>query len=85
MLVNPDYTVTTDTLLFNTYTNVATFVVPTVIKASDKRKIYTSDGYYDLTNKKAYFGKRPHIVDSSTILDADQVASNDSTRKSEAN
>jgi lipopolysaccharide export system protein LptA len=84
VLVNPDYTVTTDTLLFNTYTNVATFTVPTVVKASDKRKIYTSDGYYDLANKKAYFGKRPHIEDSSTILDANEVASNDSTKESEA-
>ena len=36
-LVNPDYTVTTDTLLFNTYTNVATFTVPTVIKSGEKR------------------------------------------------
>ena len=84
VLINPDYKVTTDTLLFNTYTNVATFVVPTVITSGDKRKIYTSDGYYDLANKKAYFGKRPHIVDSTTILDAEVVASNDSTKESEA-
>lgn len=85
VMVNPDYTVTTDTLLFNTYTNVATFVVPTIIKSGDKRKIFTSDGYYDMTNKKAYFGKRPHIEDSTTILDADEVASNDTTKESEAN
>ena len=83
-LVTPDYKVTTDTLLFNTYTNVATFIVPTIITSGSKRKIYTSDGYYDLTNKKAYFGKRPHIEDSTTILDAEVVASNDSTKESEA-
>jgi len=83
-LINPDYTVTTDTLLFNTYTNVATFTVPTVIRSGEKRKIFTSDGYYDLKNKKAYFGKRPHIEDSTTILDANEVATNDSTRESEA-
>jgi lipopolysaccharide assembly outer membrane protein LptD (OstA) len=84
VLINPDYKVTTDTLLFNTYTNVATFIVPTVITSGDKRTINTSDGYYDLTNKKAYFGKRPHIIDSTTMLDADSVASDDSTRESEA-
>lgn len=84
VMVNPDYTVTTDTLLFNTYTNVATFIVPTIIKSGDKRKIYTSDGYYDMANKKAYFGKRPHIEDSTTVLDANEVASNDSTKQSEA-
>lgn len=84
VMVNPDYNVTTDTLLFNTYTNVATFIVPSVIKSGDKRRIYTSDGYYDMKNKKAYFGKRPHIEDSTTILDANEVASNDSTKESEA-
>jgi uncharacterized protein with NAD-binding domain and iron-sulfur cluster len=84
VLNNPDYTVTTDTLLFNTYTNVATFVVPTLVKANKKRTILTSAGYYDMKNKKAYFGKRPHIEDSTTILDADEVASDDSTQQSEA-
>lgn len=83
VMVNPDYTVKTDTLLFNTYTNVATFIVPTEI-VSGKRKILTSDGYYDMANKKAYFGKRPHIIDSTTVLDADEVAFNDSTQESEA-
>jgi lipopolysaccharide export system protein LptA len=84
VLVNPDYNITTDTLLFNTYTNVATFTVPTIIKSGDKKKIFTSDGYYDLKNKNSYFGKRPHIEDSTTMLDADVVASNDSTKESEA-
>lgn len=83
VMVNPDYIMKTDTLLFNTYTNVATFIVPTEI-VSGKRKILTSDGYYDMANKKAYFGKRPHIIDSTTILDADIVAFNDSTQESEA-
>ncbi|MBS1744724.1 MAG: hypothetical protein JST21_00995 [Bacteroidetes bacterium] len=83
VMVNPDYTMKTDTLLFNTYTNIATFIVPTEI-ISGKRKILTSDGYYDMANKKAYFGKRPHIIDSTTILDADVVAFNDSTQESEA-
>lgn len=84
VLVNPDYTVTTDTLLYNTYTNVATFTVPTLIKAANKRKIITSGGYYDMQNKKAYFNQRPHIEDSSTILDANEVVSDDSTQQSEA-
>ncbi len=85
VMVNPDYRVTTDTLRFNTYSNVATFIVPTLIRSGEKRKIYTSDGYYDMALKKAYFGKRPHIEDSTTILDADVVATTDSTKESEAN
>lgn len=84
VLINPDYTVTTDTLLYNTYTNIATFTVPTLIKAANKRKVLTSGGYYDMQNKKAYFNQRPHIEDSTTLLDADEVASDDSTQQSEA-
>lgn len=83
VMVNPDYTVTTDTLLYNTYTDVATFIVPTEIK-SGARKINTTDGYYDLRNKKAYFSKRPVIHDSTTVLIADEVASDDSTGFGEA-
>lgn len=84
VLVNPSYNVTTDTLLYNTYTNIATFTVPTLIKAANKRKILTSGGYYDMQNKKAYFNQRPHIEDSTTLLDADEVASDDLTQQSEA-
>ncbi len=58
--------------------------MPTLIKAANKRKILTSGGYYDMQNKKAYFNKRPHIEDSTTLLDADEVASDDSTQQSEA-
>ena len=85
VLVNPDYNVTTDTLLYNTYTSIATFTVPTLIKSANKRKILTSGGYYDMKNKKAYFNERPHIEDSTTTLDANEVASDDSTQQSEAN
>ncbi len=84
VLVNPSYNVTADTLLYNTYTNVATFTVPTVIKAANKKRILTSGGYYDMKNKVAYFNKRPHIEDSTTILDANEVISVDSTQQSEA-
>ncbi len=83
VLIDPDYTIHTDTLLYNTYTDVATFVVPTEI-VSGKKKINASNGYYDLKNKKAYFGKRPILQDSTTTLIADEVASDDSTGFGEA-
>ncbi|RFM27101.1 OstA-like protein [Deminuibacter soli] len=82
-LVNPQYTVTTDTLLYNTYTKVATFTVPTVITGKDKQQIHTTDGYYDMLNKKSYFGKRSELVDDSTSLVADDIV-NDSSGYSEA-
>lgn len=82
VLIDPGYKIYTDTLLYNTYNNVATFVSPTKIN-TESRKIKTRDGYYDLKNKKAYFGKRPEIEDSSGTLKANEMAFNDSTGKSE--
>ncbi len=83
VLVNPDYHVTTDTLLYNTYSNIATFTVPTKI-VSGKRVIHTSNGYYNLTTKQSYFGERPIIQDSTSILIADRTATEDSSGNFEA-
>ncbi len=83
VMIDTEYTIKTDTLLYNTYTDVVTFVVPTEI-VSGVKKINTQDGYYDLKNKKAYFGKRPVIQDSTTLLIADEVANDDFTGFGEA-
>jgi len=78
VMVDTDYTVKTDTLLYNTNTNIATFTVPTVISSGDNRTVYTTDGTYDMQNKKAYFTKRPEIHDGSTVLIGNEVASDSS-------
>ena len=83
-LVDPDYTMTTDTLLYNTVTRVATFTVPTLIQQGPFKQVQTTDGYYDLLHKTAYLGKRPTIIDSSSVLVADEVAADDSTGFAEA-
>lgn len=85
VVTDPDYKITTDTLLYNTYSSITTFVSPTLIVSdSGRRKIVTSAGYYDLQNKRAYFGERPEIQDKSTFLMADEVAMDDSTGFGEA-
>ncbi len=83
VLIDPEYRVTTDTLLYNTYTQIARFTVPTKI-VTGKRTIRTSEGYYDMQNKKAMFGRRPHVDDVDYTLDADDMAFDDSTRFGEA-
>lgn len=83
-LKNPDYTITTDTLYYNTYTEVSTFIVPTVITGEKGRQVFTSDGYYDSKNKKAYFAKRSTVKDSTSVLIADEMAIDDSTGYGEA-
>ncbi len=82
-LDDPQYKVTTDTLLYNTYTQLARFTVPTKI-VSGKRVVHTSEGYYDMKNKKAVFGKRPVVDDKDYTLTADDMAYDDSTGFGEA-
>ena len=82
VLIDPGYKIYTDTLLYNTFTNIATFVSPTRI-ITESRKVKTRDGYYDLKNKKAYFGKYPEIEDSTGTLRAKEMAFDDSTGRAE--
>jgi len=82
-LNDPQYKVTTDTLLYNTYTQLARFTVPAKI-INEKRVVKTSEGYYDMKNKKAVFGKRPVVDDKDYTLTADDMAYDDSTGFGEA-
>lgn len=82
-LNDPQYKVTTDTLFYNTFTQLARFTVPTKI-ISGKRVVNTSEGYYDMKNKKAFFGKRPVVDDKDYTLTADEMAYDDSTGYGEA-
>lgn len=85
VLIDPEYTIKTDTLLYNTYTGVATFVVPTtIVSDSGRRVVKTKDGYYDTKLKKTYFGQRTEIWDRATFITGDQMASEDSTGMYEA-
>jgi lipopolysaccharide export system protein LptA len=78
-LVDPQYKLRADSLLYNTTTEIATFIAKTYIEDSAKRTIVTDEGYYDLQNKKATFGNRPVITDGSMKIIANQVDTDDST------
>jgi lipopolysaccharide export system protein LptA len=82
-LNDPQYKVYTDTLLYNTYTQLARFTVPTRI-VTGTRTVKTSEGYYDLKNKKAVFGKRPVVDDKDYTLTADDLAFDEATHFGEA-
>ena len=73
-LVNPDYKIDTDTLQYNTNTEIATFTSPTTIRNDKKLVIKTRSGFYDLKNKRAELYKRPVIDDSSYTMTADDMA-----------
>jgi lipopolysaccharide export system protein LptA len=82
---DPQYDLDTDSLLYNTDTQIATFITTTLIKADSGRRIVTtSEGYYDLKNKVARFGSRPVIKDGTTIVIGDSVGFDDVTGESYA-
>jgi len=82
VLNDTGYKILTDTLLYNINTDLTTFVSPTKIY-NGKRTITTREGYYDLKNKKAEFGKRPFIDDSTYTFTADKAAIDDKNGLSE--
>src|SRR6266404_3807047 len=83
-LKDPAYFLKSDSLLYNTESEVARFIAETFIRDSSSRTIITKDGYYDTKNRKAEFGLRPIIQDGKTKIIADRVAFNDSTGISQA-
>jgi len=84
LLVDPAYTIRTDSLLYNTQTQITRFISQTFIKDSSGRTIETKEGSYDLAKGKAEFGQRPVIHDGKTTIIANRIAFNDSTGVSQA-
>ena len=87
VLIDPKYTLYADSLLYNTETEIATFISPTRIIDSTRREIVTSEGFYDTKNRIAQFGKRPTIRDGKTFLKADNIYADDASgiRRAEGN
>lgn len=79
ILKDPAYDLTTDSLLYSTAYETVRFITKTKIIDSNKRKITTSDGYYDLKQGKAEFGKRPVVEDGKTTIIGNRIAFDDST------
>jgi lipopolysaccharide export system protein LptA len=78
VLIDPEYRITTDTLLYNLETEVARFVAYTLIISKD-RTVKTKEGYYDQKNRKALFTKRSQVTDKDSDLIADNMAFDDRT------
>ena len=65
-LVNPQFTLTSDTLVYNTDTKIATIVSPTVIEA-DSGFVYTDRGWYNTVSGKSM------LYDRSTVVSKDRT------------
>ena len=85
VLRDPQYDLSSDSLLYNTQTQLSTFVTKTYVlfKDTTRRTVTTWAGSYDLQNKKAKFldgeGHRPVITDGSQLITGRNVNIDDST------
>lgn len=83
-LKDPAYYIKTDSLLYNTQTQVARFIAYTYIRDSSGRTIETSEGYYNMATGRAEFGGRPVIRDGKVTVIANQIINDDSSGISHA-
>lgn len=74
LLVQPNGTIKTDSLQYNTITEVSTFISPTIIKDKKGLTIKTREGFYDIKKKIANLYKRSIIEDSTFSITADEIA-----------
>ena len=76
-VTDPENNIYTDTLEYNTYSQLANFISPTKI-ISGSRVIKTKNGNYNLGSRKGYLYERSSIDDSTYTFIADDMAVNDS-------
>lgn len=76
-LIDSENSIFTDTLEYNTYSQLANFISPTKV-ISGSRIIKTKNGNYNLGTRKGYLYERSSINDSSYFFIADEMAIDDS-------
>src|SRR5688572_14629115 len=83
-LKDPAYEVRTDSLWYNTESQLATFITTTYIRDSSNSNIVTSEGFYDLRNKTARFGSRSVIQDKAMTITGNDISIDDRTGRFQA-
>jgi lipopolysaccharide transport protein LptA len=78
-LKDPAYYLKSDSLLYNSETQVATFIAETFLRDSANRTIRTTAGTYDMRSGTAQFIERTAIEDKGVRIVGDQIASDDAT------
>jgi hypothetical protein len=71
-LVNPEYVMRSDTLVYNTLTEVAYFHGPTSI-VSDQNTILCENGWYDTRNDIARFSRNAFISSNEHSITGDTL------------
>ncbi len=80
-LENPKFDLTTDTLLYNTHTNVADLISPTIIVYEEETNIYSSRGWYNTATEESMLLDRSQVVHSDgKSMTGDTIFYNKRTR-----
>jgi len=72
VIVNPDYTIKTDSLEYNTQTEVSYFFGPTEI-LNEERYIYCEKGWYDTQQDISYVTDQAYLEEAGRILKGDTL------------
>ena len=72
VVVDSQFTLRSDTLLFNTATQIVTFLGPTLI-TTDSSRVYCEDGFYDSPNRLGVFTQRAQFVKGEQKATGDTI------------
>ncbi len=72
VLINPKYTITCDTLKYNTVTEISYFFGPTTI-VSKENTIYCENGWYDSKKDISHFSKNAYLKNEKQCLRGDSL------------
>lgn len=75
LLVNPKYTMTGDTLRYNSISKIAYFLGPTWIRSAENT-IYCENGWYNTTDQTSFFQKNSFLQSKGQLLKGDSVLYN---------
>lgn len=79
VLNDPAYHLTSDSLLYNSESQIARFIAETNMRDSSGRTVHTTEGTYNLRTGSSQFTQRTTIIDGKTRIVGNQIASDDST------
>lgn len=73
ILTSPDYTITSDTMRYNTINGEVSFFGPTEI-VSKENYIYCENGYYNTVTERSVFYKNAYLLSDNKELRGDTIA-----------
>ncbi|MEO7175150.1 MAG: OstA-like protein [Saprospiraceae bacterium] len=76
-VINPEFSLKSDTLQFNTKTSLVTFLAPTRIAFQQGKVIYTEAGNYKVDTREAVFSKNPQYKSEKEIAKAQVIRYDD--------